>query len=71
MSVYFSSLFRPCVFTVGHLLSNRSLFPSQDSPSALSSWQASVTVDEDLSVLMTGDHLPTILTKDSGLSGFL
>ncbi|PVD22721.1 hypothetical protein C0Q70_15977 [Pomacea canaliculata] len=61
---------QPCVFTVGHLLSNRSLFPSQDSPSALSSWQASVTVDENLSVLMTGDHLPTILTKDSGRRKF-
>ncbi|KAK7508143.1 hypothetical protein BaRGS_00000382 [Batillaria attramentaria] len=50
----------PCVFTIGHFLSNRSLFPSQDVPSALPTWQATVTVELNYTVLMTGDFEPEI-----------
>ncbi|XP_046561579.1 aminopeptidase O-like [Haliotis rubra] len=46
---------RECMFTVGHWLNNRSWFPSQDAPTAMSTWQACVTVKEGLTVLMTGD----------------
>ncbi|XP_071118907.1 aminopeptidase O-like [Haliotis cracherodii] len=46
---------KECVFTVGHWLNNRSWFPSQDAPVAMATWQAWVTVQERLTVLMTGD----------------
>ncbi|XP_067677963.1 aminopeptidase O-like [Haliotis asinina] len=53
---------RDCMFTVGHWLNNRAWFPSQDAPTAMSTWQACVTVKEGLTVLMTGDKscIPTV-----------
>ena len=55
--------FRECVFTHGHLINNRSLFPSQDVPVAMATWQAVVHAPEGLVVLMSGDNNPVILTS--------
>ncbi|KAH9504612.1 hypothetical protein Btru_062428 [Bulinus truncatus] len=53
---------RPCVFTVGHQLNNRSLFPSQDMPQALSTWHCNVTLlgndFKNFTVLTTGESAP-------------
>ena len=58
--------FSACVFTIGHFLSNRSLFPSQDFPTALPTWHAAVTVDGELTVLLTGDKEPQVTTTEDG-----
>lgn len=52
-----------CVYTHGHWINNRSLFPSQDVPEALATWQAYITVPQGLTVIMSGDHNPQC--KDS------
>ncbi|XP_052256814.1 aminopeptidase O-like isoform X4 [Dreissena polymorpha] len=55
----------PCVFTHGHWINNRSLFPSQDIPEALATWSAHVAPgDNDLVVLMTGDNDPVITGQE-------
>ncbi|CAG5118784.1 unnamed protein product [Candidula unifasciata] len=61
---------RPCVFTVGHLLNNRSLFPCQDLPQAMSTWHCSVTLTdshtEEVAVVMTGEAVPDICLNANG-----
>ncbi|XP_060556016.1 aminopeptidase O-like [Ruditapes philippinarum] len=57
---------RPCVYTHGHWINNRSLFPSQDVPGALSTWQAYINVPEGMTVLMSGDTNPEIIDSSSG-----
>lgn len=47
-----------CVYTHGHWVNNRSLFPSQDVPEALATWQAYITVQQGLTVIMSGDQEP-------------
>ncbi|KAK7099812.1 hypothetical protein V1264_022863 [Littorina saxatilis] len=59
-----------CVFTIGHFLSNRALFPSQDTPTALPTWHAIITVDGDLTTLLTGDREPLITVTDAGQKRF-
>ncbi|XP_053393960.1 aminopeptidase O-like isoform X2 [Mercenaria mercenaria] len=51
---------RPCVYTHGHWINNRSLFPSQDVPGALATWQAYIQVPAGMTVLMSGDQDPEI-----------
>ena len=53
-------LSRECVFTHGHWINNRSLFPSQDVPVAMATWQAVIHVPEGLVVLMSGDKDPVV-----------
>ncbi|KAL4236056.1 Aminopeptidase O [Mactra antiquata] len=59
---------RPCVYTHGHWINNRSLFPSQDVPGGLSTWSAHITVVDDLTVLMSGDY--NAVVKETGISGY-
>ncbi|NWH80117.1 AMPO Aminopeptidase, partial [Piaya cayana] len=47
---------RPCVYTVGSPINNRALFPCQEPPVALSTWQASVRTAADFVVLMSGEN---------------
>ncbi|KAL8576503.1 hypothetical protein ACOMHN_003061 [Nucella lapillus] len=61
---------QPCVFTPGHFLSNRSLLPSQDFPTALPTCEASITVDAGLTVLLTGDLDPAVSLTDDGRRKF-
>ncbi|XP_032297417.1 aminopeptidase O isoform X1 [Coturnix japonica] len=47
---------RPCVYTMGSPINNRALFPCQEPPIALSTWQASVRASADFVVLMSGEN---------------
>ncbi|CAL1546848.1 unnamed protein product [Lymnaea stagnalis] len=58
----------PCVFTVGHQLNNRSLFPSQDMPQAMSTWHCFITLgpteNDKTTVLMTGEAPANVIKND-------
>ncbi|XP_044129453.1 aminopeptidase O [Bufo gargarizans] len=47
---------RPCVFTFGSPINNRALFPCQEPPVAMSTWNATVRVPRDCTVLMSGEN---------------
>ncbi|NXC68762.1 AMPO Aminopeptidase, partial [Anhinga anhinga] len=47
---------RPCVYTMGSPVNNRALFPCQEPPVALSTWQASVRTAVGFVVLMSGEN---------------
>ncbi|XP_053787892.1 aminopeptidase O isoform X3 [Vidua chalybeata] len=47
---------KPCVYTMGSPINNRALFPCQEPPIALSTWQASVRAAADFVVLMSGEN---------------
>ena len=47
-----------CVYTAGDAINNRSLFPCQDMPSAMATWQAWIYVNKEYYVSMTGDEDP-------------
>ena len=49
---------RPCVFSPGAYINNRSLMPCQEPPIAMSTWQAAIHVPKGCTVLMSGDELP-------------
>ncbi|XP_071162696.1 aminopeptidase O-like [Mytilus edulis] len=53
-----------CVFTHGHWINNRSFFPSQDSPTAMATWQAEIEVQKHLSVVMGGDNHEMVAKSD-------
>ncbi|XP_063401582.1 aminopeptidase O-like [Mytilus trossulus] len=53
-----------CVFTNGHWINNRSFFPSQDSPTAMATWQAEIEVQKHLSVVMGGDNHEMVAKSD-------
>ncbi|XP_033092488.1 aminopeptidase O isoform X4 [Trachypithecus francoisi] len=47
---------RPCVYTVGSPINNRALFPCQEPPVAMSTWQATVRAAASFVVLMSGEN---------------
>ncbi|XP_005090150.2 aminopeptidase O, partial [Aplysia californica] len=65
---------RECVFTIGHQLNNRSLFPAQDMPEAMVTWHSSVTLgdatSEEYTVLMTAESNPYIYQDVNGAKVF-
>lgn len=57
--------YSPAVFTYGAWINNRSLFPCQEPPSAMATWEAIVIVDNKSAVvLMSGDEEARIKTED-------
>ncbi|XP_030775200.1 aminopeptidase O isoform X4 [Rhinopithecus roxellana] len=46
----------PCVYTVGSPVNNRALFPCQEPPVAMSTWQATVRAAASFVVLMSGEN---------------
>ncbi|XP_071077742.1 aminopeptidase O isoform X2 [Desmodus rotundus] len=58
---------RPCVYTMGSPINNRALFPCQEPPVAMSTWQATVRAAASFVVLMSGENSakPTQLRKGS------
>lgn len=58
------------VFTRGDFINNRSLFPSQDHPETLSTWQAYITVTVSDVVLMTGDQEAVVTQQENGFVQF-
>ncbi|CAE1230477.1 C9ORF3 [Acanthosepion pharaonis] len=55
------------VFTRGDFINNRSLFPSQDHPETLSTWQAYITVTVSDVVLMTGDQEAVVTQQENAV----
>ncbi|XP_060694339.1 aminopeptidase O isoform X1 [Hemiscyllium ocellatum] len=47
---------RPCVYTSGSPINNRALFPCQEPPEAMATWQASVWAPKGSLVLMSGEN---------------
>uniref|UniRef100_A0A8C3XKC6 Aminopeptidase O n=1 Tax=Chelydra serpentina TaxID=8475 RepID=A0A8C3XKC6_CHESE len=47
---------RPCVYTMGSPINNRALFPCQEPPVAMSTWQTTVRTASCLVVLMSGEN---------------
>ncbi|XP_038660732.1 aminopeptidase O isoform X2 [Scyliorhinus canicula] len=47
---------RPCVYTAGSPINNRALFPCQEPPEAMATWQASVWAPKGSLVLMSGEN---------------
>ncbi|KAM8802991.1 aminopeptidase O isoform 1-T1 [Rhynchonycteris naso] len=47
---------RPCVYTMGSPINNRALFPCQEPPVAMSTWQATVRAAASFIVLMSGEN---------------
>ncbi|XP_033737201.1 aminopeptidase O-like [Pecten maximus] len=61
---------KPCVYTHGNWINNRSLFPSQDAPVSMATWQAVVSVEGSVEVVMSGDRDPVISTTEDGWTHF-
>ncbi|XP_054628808.1 aminopeptidase O isoform X1 [Dunckerocampus dactyliophorus] len=47
---------RACVYTAGSPINNRALFPCQEPPVAMSTWQATVRAPHECVVLMSGEE---------------
>ncbi|XP_069034312.1 aminopeptidase O [Embiotoca jacksoni] len=47
---------RVCVYTAGSPINNRALFPCQEPPVAMSTWQATVRASSECVVLMSGEE---------------
>ncbi|XP_074526582.1 aminopeptidase O isoform X2 [Halichoeres trimaculatus] len=47
---------RVCVYTAGSPINNRALFPCQEPPVAMSTWQATVRAPSECMVLMSGEE---------------
>ncbi|XP_075684932.1 aminopeptidase O [Rhinoderma darwinii] len=48
---------RPCVYTFGSPINNRALFPCQEPPVAMSTWDATVRTTSNCIVLMSGENV--------------
>ncbi|XP_069481810.1 aminopeptidase O [Ambystoma mexicanum] len=49
--------YRPCVYTIGSNINNRALFPCQEPPVAMSTWQATIRAAAGFVVLMSGENV--------------
>uniref|UniRef100_W5MSK1 Aminopeptidase O n=1 Tax=Lepisosteus oculatus TaxID=7918 RepID=W5MSK1_LEPOC len=47
---------RPCVYTMGSPINNRALFPCQEPPVAMSTWQATIKAPPECVVLLSGEE---------------
>ncbi|KAM6931154.1 aminopeptidase O isoform 2-T2 [Xenentodon cancila] len=61
---------RVCVYTAGSPINNRALFPCQEPPVAMSTWQATVRAPSECVVLMSGDE-QTVPAEDGDTPDFL
>nr|AMO02534.1 aminopeptidase O [Tityus serrulatus] len=59
-----------CVYTYGAWINNRSIFPCQEPPTAMATWEACVIVDTDAVVLMSGDATPIITPENNGFKSY-
>ena len=55
----------PCVFTCPSNINNRALFPCQEPPVAMATWQAAITAPADFEVLCSGDEDAEVDTSTS------
>ncbi|KAL2079536.1 hypothetical protein ACEWY4_025280 [Coilia grayii] len=59
---------RCCVYTMGSPINNRALFPCQEPPVAMSTWQATVRAPSENTALLSGENQAVPVQEDSGLS---
>ncbi|KAG5841268.1 hypothetical protein ANANG_G00197750 [Anguilla anguilla] len=59
---------RPCVYTQGSPINNRALFPCQEPPVAMSTWQARVRAPSDCVVLTSGENEACPVPEETGFS---
>ncbi|XP_077200691.1 aminopeptidase O isoform X4 [Paroedura picta] len=57
---------RSCVYTIGSPINNRALFPCQEPPVAMSTWQATVRADACFVVLMSGENAAEPTESEEG-----
>ncbi|GAB6019176.1 Leukotriene A-4 hydrolase [Chamberlinius hualienensis] len=55
---------KDCCYTFGACINNRSLFPCQEPPSAMATWQAFVTSELNATVVVSGDEEPITVEKN-------
>nr|XP_014435393.1 aminopeptidase O isoform X1 [Pelodiscus sinensis]XP_025033633.1 aminopeptidase O isoform X1 [Pelodiscus sinensis]XP_025033634.1 aminopeptidase O isoform X1 [Pelodiscus sinensis]XP_025033635.1 aminopeptidase O isoform X1 [Pelodiscus sinensis] len=58
---------RPCVYTVGSPINNRALFPCQEPPVAMSTWQTTVRTPSCFVVLTSGENTAEPAQLQEGL----
>eukprot|EP00063_Salmo_salar_P051690 XP_014026525.1 PREDICTED: aminopeptidase O isoform X3 [Salmo salar] len=62
---------RSCVYTAGSPINNRALFPCQEPPVAMSTWQAQVRAPRECVVLLSGEnHAQPTYLHHTGLSSW-
>ncbi|KAM4810348.1 aminopeptidase O [Rhinophrynus dorsalis] len=61
---------RPCVYTIGSPINNRALFPCQEPPVAMSTWQARVQAASSFVVLMSGENCAAPEHSQEGFSSW-
>ncbi|GBN02963.1 Aminopeptidase O [Araneus ventricosus] len=59
----------PSVFSYGAFINNRALFPCQEPPVAMATWEAVVSITDPMVALMSGDEEPEV-THDKGFTHF-
>ncbi|KAF8777509.1 Aminopeptidase O like protein [Argiope bruennichi] len=60
---------KPSVFTYGAFINNRALFPCQEPPVAMATWEAVISIADSMVALMSGDEEPEVI-HDEGLVHF-
>ncbi|XP_060787903.1 aminopeptidase O isoform X3 [Neoarius graeffei] len=55
-----------CVYTMGSPINNRALFPCQEPPVAMSTWQAHVKAPCEYTVLMSGENQAVPVPEETG-----
>ncbi|XP_071847547.1 aminopeptidase O-like [Apostichopus japonicus] len=63
----FDQLGRECVFSQGAWINNRSLFPCQEPPGAMATWQAFIQTPKEYVVLMSGDEKAETRVTSTGM----
>ncbi|XP_036434254.1 aminopeptidase O isoform X2 [Colossoma macropomum] len=57
---------RCCVYTMGSPINNRALFPCQEPPVAMSTWQARVKAPYEYTVLLSGENQASPMPEETG-----
>lgn len=58
--------FRSCVYTMGSPINNRALFPCQEPPVAMSTWQARVHAPSECTALLSGENEAHPVPEENG-----
>ncbi|KAL6458827.1 hypothetical protein MHYP_G00322990 [Metynnis hypsauchen] len=57
---------RCCVYTMGSPINNRALFPCQEPPVAMSTWQARVKAPCEYTVMLSGENQASPMPEETG-----
>ncbi|XP_023658660.2 aminopeptidase O isoform X1 [Paramormyrops kingsleyae] len=59
---------KSCVYTMGSPINNRALFPCQEPPVAMSTWQARVHAPSECTALLSGENEALPVPEENGFS---